>query len=383
MRLWLARAALAAVSTYLSLVVGQYLLPYVTGTEVRRPFDTPFLRSSVAIAEELRAKGQDASPLLYPSIWLDEMLPGGPDLLPLGSTSRQLTVFCEEQPDTPVVYTSDEHGFRNERVETSAVRAAAIGDSFTQGACVGAGKGFVAIMARRVGPILNLGQSGNGPLLELATLKEYASVLRPATVFWFYYPGNDLWDLQRESRRLLLKRYLEDGFRQGLSGRQDEIDRRLRGWLDEARMRFDAERFTQLIDGESGSLVRFTRLLSLEPLRTMTQIARENASVDIDLFRRVMDNARRTVAGWDGRLVFVVLPDHRPVQRLPLLPRSNHERVLAAIRELGIPLIDAEEATRDVSRSELFFYSTSHYSERGNEIVGDRVLDALARLPTR
>jgi hypothetical protein len=209
------------------------------------------------------------------------------------------------------------------------------------------------------------------------------SGLRPATVFWFYYPGNDLWDLQRESRHPLLERYLEDGFRQGLTGRQDEIDRRLRGWLDEARTRFDAERFAQLIDGESGSLVRFTRLLSLEPLRAMTQIARENASVDIDLFRRVMDNARRTVAGWGGRLVFVVLPDHRPVQRLPLLLRSNHERVLSAIRELGIPLIDAEEATRDVSRSELFFYSTSHYSERGNEIVGERVLDALARLPTR
>ena len=42
----LARAALAAVSTYLSLVVGQCLLPYITGTEVRLPFDTPFLRSA-------------------------------------------------------------------------------------------------------------------------------------------------------------------------------------------------------------------------------------------------------------------------------------------------------------------------------------------------
>src|SRR5262245_47877214 len=138
MRAWLARAALAAVSTYLSLVVGQCVLPSITGTAVRLPFDTPFLRSSVAIAEELRGKGQDAAPLLYPSIWLDEKVPGGPDLFPLGSPSRQLTVFCEEQPNTPVVYTSDEHGFRNERVDTPAVHAAAIGDSFTQGACVGA-----------------------------------------------------------------------------------------------------------------------------------------------------------------------------------------------------------------------------------------------------
>src|SRR4030095_16237534 len=123
MRPWLARAARAAVSTYLSLVVGQCLLPYITGTEVRLPFDTPFLRSSVPIAEHLRARGQDASPLLYPSIWIDEMLPGGPGLFPLGSTSHQLTVFCEEQPDTPVVYTSDERGFRNERMDTSDVRA--------------------------------------------------------------------------------------------------------------------------------------------------------------------------------------------------------------------------------------------------------------------
>ena len=317
MRPWLARAALAAVSTYLSLVAGQCLLPSITGAEVRLPFDTPFLRSSVAIAEEMRARGQDASPLLYPSIWLDEMLPGGAEIFPLGSTSRQLTVFCEEQPGTPVVYTSDEHGFRNDRVDASALHTVAIGDSFTQGACVGAGKGFVAVIAGRIGPILNLGQSGNGPLLELATLKEYVPELRPSTVCWFYYPGNDLWDLQLESRAPLLTRYLEDGYRQGLTGRQDEIDRRLRHWLDEARTRFDAGQFAQIIDGESGSFVRFTRLLSLEPLRTMTQIARENASVDIDLFRRVMDEARSTVAGWGGRLVFVVLPDHTPAQRLP------------------------------------------------------------------
>jgi hypothetical protein len=93
------------------------------------------------------------------SIWLDEALPGGPDLFPLATASRQLTVFCEEQPDTPVVYTSDEHGFRNERFYSSAVRAAAVGDTFTQGACVDGGKGFVAIIANRLGPILDLGQT--------------------------------------------------------------------------------------------------------------------------------------------------------------------------------------------------------------------------------
>ena len=35
--------------------------------------------------------------------------------------------------------------------------------------------------------VVNLGIHGSGPLVELATLKEYAESVRPKKVFWVYY----------------------------------------------------------------------------------------------------------------------------------------------------------------------------------------------------
>ena len=39
---------------------------------------------------------------------------------------------------------------------------------------------------------INLGISGNGPLLEYAALVEYGKTLTPAKVLWIYFEGNDL-----------------------------------------------------------------------------------------------------------------------------------------------------------------------------------------------
>ena len=164
------RLLLVSLSTYVSLLLAQVFLPVLAGVVVRVPFDTPFVRSSVEIAREMRAGGQDAHPLVYPGIWLDDRLPGGEALFPVSGLSRTLTVLCEEQRRRPVTYRSDPHGFRNRETAGAAIEWAAIGDSFTQGACVDEGRGFVDLLGRQLGKALNLGMSGNGPLLELATL---------------------------------------------------------------------------------------------------------------------------------------------------------------------------------------------------------------------
>ena len=66
---------------------------------------------------------------------------------------------------------------------------------------------------------------GSGPLLELATLKEYLTAIKPETVLWFYFEANDLQDLADESKNPVLMRYLQQrDFNQHLMGRQAEID---------------------------------------------------------------------------------------------------------------------------------------------------------------
>ena len=380
-RLWLLRSSLVVVSAYLSALAAQLSLPIVFGIPIRVPFDTPLVRSTIQIASELRSSASEVVVLVYPGIWLDQPVPGKSELFPLSGLSRRLTVFCEEQPHSAVMYVSDRHGFRNDaqRWDTEPVPLAAIGDSFTQGACMEGGRGFVELIGRQAGPVLNLGMSGDGPLLELATLKEYLPPRAPRLVLWFFYPGNDLFDLDRERRDPLLLRYLEDGFSQHLPTRQDEIDDRVGEWLTEAEARLDPGRLVTLIDGEEAALQRLIEFTSLRPLRRMAAAA-SPPERDYAFFGRVLHEARSSVERWGGQLVFVYLPDHIAVSRLPAAKRRARDSTLDVIGRLHIPVFDVEAETRSMKRSELFYYSTSHYSERGNEVVARVVTRHLAAL---
>ena len=128
-----------------------------------------------------------------------------------------------------VTYESDEHGFHNPKGmwKSGRIGVAVLGDSFAQGYCVPSDKSFVALIRNAYPATLNLGMAGNGPLLMLATLKEYLPLYRPKIVLWFYFEGNDLNDLQTEKKSDILMRYLKDDFNQGVLAAQNDIDQSL------------------------------------------------------------------------------------------------------------------------------------------------------------
>ena len=71
---------------------------------------------------------------------------------------------------------------------------------------------------------ISIGKASNGPLIELAALKEYAEPLKPKIVLWLYYV-NDFEDLNIEMQSSILRKYLnEDDYSQNLIFRQEEID---------------------------------------------------------------------------------------------------------------------------------------------------------------
>jgi hypothetical protein len=77
-----------------------------------------------------------------------------------------------------------------------------------------------------------LGLAGAGPLLELATLTEYAAPLKPTVVLWLYFEGNDLRNLYSELKSPLLMNYLDPDFSQNLIHRQLQIDKALDRHID-------------------------------------------------------------------------------------------------------------------------------------------------------
>ena len=354
-------------------------------------------RDRLDVITDLRRQGTDAVPGVLTLSMLKQqednssksaLNNGGTEIIPLGGIANRVTVLCNES-GAWVTYPSDEHGFHNSKGmwESGRIDVAAVGDSFTQGYCVPSEENFVALIQKSHPATLNLGMADEGPLLMLATLEEYLSLLAPKTVLWFYYEGNDLQDLQAEKKSRLLMRYLKGDFKQGLFGRQSDIDQALIEYIDREMAIEINKRAQRRGSGvyellEVAKLSRLRQRLGLvygdtiEGIRLLSDVQGPN----LDLFREIMSRAKTDVTGWDGTLYFVYLPAWSRYANVSELGIEQRMTILQIVRSLGIPIIDihpAFEAQND-PLSLFPFRKNGHYNEKGHQIVADEVLKGIS-----
>jgi PAS domain S-box-containing protein len=359
-------------------------------------FDT---RTKLEIISELRKQGVDAVPSVNPSGLLKKQGDGilrsdvrinGTETLPLGGISNIVTVMCNETGNF-AIYKSDEHGFRNPSGIWNLDRfdVAALGDSFTHGACVSSDRDFVAIIQKRYPATLNLGMSGNGPLLQLAGLREYLPRFSPRVVLWFFYEGNDLLDLKDEIKSPLLNRYAEEkGFNQDLLARQAGIDEALRTYINQEEIAQIKKEETARQDEDTIDLYQMGRIAKLSTLREKLglvygksdQAASPTADVaELDRFGEILAEAKASVEAWGGTLYFVYLPDWYRYGE-PQLADKNREAILRLAKSLNIPIIDLHptfQAQGD-PLSLFSFRRFGHYNEIGHRLVADEVIKAVS-----
>jgi hypothetical protein len=226
-------------------------------------------RTREQVVNDLRRQAVDVVPSIFGQAFLkpksrpngnSSISIDGKEVLPLGGVSNKLVVLCNEAGQY-VTFRSDNHGFHNPQGVWNKlpIRIAILGDSYAQGYCVPPDQTFVARIRERYPGTLNLGIEGNGPLLMLASLKEYAASARPKVVLWFHFEGNDLADLAAEAQDAILKNYLNQiTFRQGLMDRQVQIDRALLDYLETLRSKGPLLRRLE----EIGHLIRNPKLSS-------------------------------------------------------------------------------------------------------------------------
>jgi hypothetical protein len=364
-------------------------------------------RSRAEVLSDLRTKGTDAWPAIPPQVLFSRQgasyqnpliqVEGAP-LLPLGGISSTTTVHCNEN-GYYVIYESDEHGFHNPKGlwSTAPLDIAVIGDSYAHGACVKTDANFVSLIRQHYPATLNLGNDGNGPLLELATLKEYVPALRPRLVLWFYFERNDIGELFAEKQTFLTK-YLTPGYEQGLAAKQTEIDRALKVHVErvmaDLTSRIDMSMLFKHIFVPLSSLDALEEVITLWHIRSRLAIlykpkyerqTRRPMSVrtneEIDLFGKVLSEAKTTVAGWGGTLIFVYLPQYQRYNNLKLA-NPYRDQVLQIVRNLGLSVIDLHptfEAQADPLK--LFpFRRDGHYNEIGHQTVAEEVLTFLGNM---
>lgn len=367
-------------------------------------------RTKSEVVNDLRARGLEAVPSMFPGGLIKQQGDGtvislisndGVEFLPLGSISHKPTVVCNENGQY-LVYSTDEHGFNNPDVlwKDQKAEVVALGDSYTQGWCVGLEENFIDEIRKKHPAILNLGIEGNGPLMELATLREYGQLFKPKVVLWFFYEGNDLADLDNERRSPLLNQYLKTGFSQRLMSRQAEIDSVLTDYIERFKGRNTllvaleeawelATHPRRLPKGISGVIIlaelRGRLGLVQGQLTTVPsegRVATDNDNQTIkplmELLHAILSNAKKSVNEWGGELFFVYLPE-RERYITAGNPNPHRDRVLKVVAMTGLRLIDMHEVFKaQQDPLALFpFRIGGHYNDHGHSLVAEKVLRSI------
>lgn len=352
-----------------------------------RPYDG---RAKIDVIMDLRRQGVPAYPPFYPYLTFSEPLQvDGVPTLPLGSVSHILTVCCNESGQY-LIYPTDEHGFANPpgSWEQTPADVALVGASWATGECVPAADSIAAHLRERYPKTISLGAGGNGPLLELATIREYLPALRPARVVWLF-SENHTPELMPKEQRVPLLRYLDESFQQGLIGRQAGIDRAVRRYLEEAT-RAELHPKGPTVAATALELVTLKRVRSAVFDLGVRVRAADGNRLDGDTYRQVLRRGRQIVAAWGGKITIVYIPDmgrypgvagYSPAYRRAC--DKTRATVLAAAASAGIPVIDITPVFPDLPLSQAaeydrYFYPyPAHFRPEAYRMMDNAILAGL------
>ena len=324
--------------------------------------------------------GNEVYPSFLPKLFLNQKI----DLFPLGGISNVTTVFCKESKEFSI-YQSDRYGFNNSDDEWNSKEIFwyLIGDSYTQGSCVKQNENFASqIKYLDKKNVISLGMAGSGPLIELASLKEYSKVFKPKKILWFYSERNDQSDLNYEKSNPILMNYLKEDFSQNLYSKQKEIDKKIKNYIEFIKKNITKNNF--LNKDKEENFHAFKKIIRLKIIRDKTSLDR-GLKFDIDpLFKEIIATANNFVNKYDGKLYFVYLPDK---ERYSANKKDNKylkkTQVINMIKDLNIPIIDIDADLLRKHNDPLSFYAQrvyGHYSPKGYSEIARFILDEVNKL---
>jgi len=295
------------------------------------------------------------------------------DFLSLAGISNTKTIYCNENGYYSI-YQSDRYGFNNPDTEwdSKEIEYLLVGDSFTHGACVNRPNDIASVIRQYSKKnVLNLGQGGNGPLTELATLREY---LTPniKNVIWLYYEGNDLADLQSELKNKILNKYLTNqNFNQDLKFNQILIDQFLTTFVEreaESEKVRQTERQIQRQSIHEAKIIKFIKLLNVRHLLIPPPKPPPELKVILNL-------ANELVRSYNGKLYFIYLPQYGRYTKS--INMNYKQQIKKIVIDLDIKFIDIDE---DVFKSQkyplkLFPGQYAHYNVEGYKKVALKIYE--------
>ena len=346
------------------------------------PYDT---RGKLEVINDLRDEGVDAVAAFWPykSIKYSEASRKSDEaVFPVGGISNITTVLCNESGEY-AIYRSDRYGFNNPDSvwDNHQIEWLLTGDSLIHGNCVKPDENIAAQIRQQSGDsAISLGSGGNGMLIELAALMEYAEAKKPKRVIWAYCDCNDIFELNNELKSPLLKKYLKENFSQDLLNRQPEIDLYLNKYMLQLVEEDAALDKVLVSDAEEHYFTQFLRFYHLRQQIGFNLISTNALGVPINLdslFAEILTKAKNHVATWEGEFYFVYIPlldDYQDQER--------RQRVVDLVKSLGIPVIDIyqEVLASHSDPPKLFpFRQELHYTAEGYRLVSQAIIEAVEK----
>jgi len=302
-------------------------------------------------------------------------------IFPLSGISNSETIHCNENGYYSI-YQSDRYGFNNPDTEwdEKKIEYFLVGDSHIQGACVNRQNDISSILrALSNKSVLNLGYSGNGTLIEYATLREYLDK-NIKKIIWVYYEGNDLKELIFELENKILNNYLSDlNFTQHLKLRQNNINDLARTLVND-KMALDLLANNAKLQKDKKfkyKILKFIRLNNLKKIIPKIDLNKEeNKSKDISItrFKQILKLAKDLVIKNNSKLYFVYLPEY---SRFKIdYNNTNYNLIKKIVSELNIPFIDISKEVFEKEQNPLklfLFELHGHYSIEGYRKVAETI----------
>ncbi len=291
------------------------------------------------------------------------------ELFPLSNISNTKTIHCNENGYYSI-YQSDRYGFNNPDSEWDSMENEylIIGDSFAHGACVNR-PNDIASNLRNLSDksVLNLGFTGNGPLIEYATLREYFN-FNSKKVLWLYYK-NDLQDLKQELNNNILKNYLYNlEFTQNLKSKQNHIDD-----LKENLIKLEYEKKETKKIKEAINFIKLRNVRSIlyfylpNKYKPKQEIKPE--------FKKILKQTKDFLKLNNTKLYFVYLPS-KELYQSDLY--NEYNMVKKIVNELNIPFIDIHKDFFALEENPLSYFPFeyyNHYNVEGYKKISKIIYD--------
>jgi hypothetical protein len=344
----------------------------------KKYFEKYDTRSKLEIFDDLKKKNDKVSVTTHLSDYLNF---GNLDFFPLGSKSLSETILCNEN-GYYAIYKSDRYGFNNPDWEwdQKMIEYLVLGDSFAHGACVNRPDDLASVLRKYSNKsVLNLGFSDLGPLSEFATLKEYfPNDVKVKNIIWFFYEGNDIYDLESELQIPFLSKYLNDErFSQNLKFKQEEIDKLVLKITNKKLSEKNSTNLAGIHDGIDDKMSLFTKFINFVKLNKIRNFYLPKPKKELtEIFKKTQEFAKKN----NSELHIVYLPAY---QRYKGLGHSNIKNQIKNIsKKLNINLIDIDEEifSKEKDPFMLFpFKMYGHYTVEAYDKISKKIYSLIRK----